>query len=83
MSNCGESRASLALAGSPWTEQGTFLASQRLRRPKSVNNAGFSELKPGVSALLLGGDSGPRVLVGMCSDWCPQPGFASPGSYLE
>lgn len=52
-----------------WTEQGTFLAYQRLRRWKSVNNASFSELKPGVSALLLGGDSGPRVLVRMCSDW--------------
>ena len=46
---------------------GDFLAYQRLRQRKSVNNAGCSELKPGASALLLGGDSGPRVLVWICS----------------
>lgn len=48
---------------------GTFLAYQRLRRWKSINNAGCKALKPGASALLLGGDSGPRVRVWICSGW--------------
>lgn len=56
----------------------TFLAYQRLRWRKSVNNAGCSGLKPGHLFCFRVVTAALGCLLGYAvGEWCPRPGFAS------